>query len=157
MPPCCLFSKHAPGHNRTHTRLLHWHTNIQRHDPHTDKRGKTHSHTHTYKCIVRAFTHPAWRTSFDLVIFLSLADNQQAMWLARPVCCAGAGSGSVSADGDGDGALHVALLAGWPNRSGLLFSSLSFFAVWFSFLFCQQYLFGHCSFCCCRSCYSCCG
>lgn len=51
------------------------------------------------------------------------------MWLARPVCCAGAGSGSVSADGDGDGALHVALLAGWPNRSGLLFSSLSFFAV----------------------------
>lgn len=129
MPPCCLFSKHAPGHNRTHTRLLHWHTNIQRHDPHTDKRGKTHSHTHTYKCIVRAFTHPAWRTSFDLVIFLSLADNQQAMWLARPVCCAGAGSGSVSADGDGDGALHVALLAGWPNRSGLLFSSLSFFAV----------------------------
>lgn len=33
------------------------------------------------------------------------------MWLARPVCCAGAGAGAGASDGDGDGALHVALLA----------------------------------------------
>lgn len=33
------------------------------------------------------------------------------MWLARPVCCAGAAAGAGASDGDGDGALHVALLA----------------------------------------------
>lgn len=74
MPPCCLFSKHAPGHNRTHTLAYNDTTRTQTNEAHTHKR------------IVRALTHPAWRTSFDLVIFLSLADNQQAMWLAASSC-----------------------------------------------------------------------
>lgn len=71
-----VFKARARTQPHTHT-----HTSIKRHDPHTDKRG-----THTHKRIVRALTHPAWRTSFDLVIFLSLADNQQAMWLAASSC-----------------------------------------------------------------------
>jgi len=58
MPPCCLFSKHAPGQNRTHTYNDTTCTCIQA-NTHTGRHIQTSQNTHTqpHKRIVRAFTH----------------------------------------------------------------------------------------------------
>lgn len=139
MPPCCLFPKHAPGHNRTHTYC----TGTQAYNDTTRTQTNEAEHTHIEMCCTCFYSprmaHFLWFSHFSL--FSRQPTSHVAgsscvlcrcwcrcQWWWWWWCTARRTAGSVRTSYD-------FCMAGCPNRSGLLFSSLSLLLLDFHFCF----------------------
>lgn len=109
----------------------HTHTSIKRHDPHTDKRG-THTQTYCTCSYTPRVAHFLWFSHFSLfsrqptshvagcLVLYALPLPLPVLVLGLCQCTARRPAGSVRTSDD-------FCMPGCPNRSGPLFSSLSFF------------------------------